>query len=159
MDKNQPQQTNAESILQLCWQSWQIYISEGNSGVVVINKCKGSKSIYFWLHNEEIEQQEMICVKFLRITLGLKMSRYRQCHQKSYFRCLRERVSKRDYIYNSEKLIQNEAKGLDNEIHPQVMFRVKDIFPVLGSSLLHAVLEKVSFQRLSDTVLSSNSRR
>ena len=71
--------------------------------------------------------------------------------------CVRKRVSKRDY--NSEKLVQNEAKSLENEIHPQVMFRVKDIFPVLGSSLLHAVFEKVSFQRLSDTVPSGNSRR
>lgn len=64
MDKNQPQQTNAESILQLSWQSWQMYISEGNSDVVFITKCKGSKSSYFWLQNEEIEQEEMICVNF-----------------------------------------------------------------------------------------------
>lgn len=64
MDKNQPQQTNGESILQLSWQSWQIYISEGNSDVVVITKCKGSKSSYFWLQNEEIEQEKMICVNF-----------------------------------------------------------------------------------------------
>lgn len=63
------------------------------------------------------------------------------------------------YLERCLEKLHNEAKSSEPEIHPQVMFRVKVVFLVLESRLLHAVFEKVSFQMLSDTVQSNNSRR
>lgn len=79
--------------------------------------------------------------------------------QKIWCVCINASKSIWLYLERCLEKLQNEAKSSEPEIHPQVMFRVKVVFLVLESRLLHAVFEKVSFQMLSDTVQSSNSRR